>query len=242
MARPRPALARRLPDVITQTTLEYLYGAAPGPGEALAGGVKSSANVAAKAGDVPAAARVVRAVIRPDVVADIGRRFPGAVVVSVHAEEEAGRNKLPTVYAAALGDIGGLAVDDAVVQVNRVHHTGATARQRLARRPSFVGPVKLGSDYVLCDDVVTSGSSLAALRHFVEARRPGGAGDDPRLRPGEVRNESDPARQPAGNGRGGHGEIRPGPAGGYTLPVWHCPLRPSPHRVRRPCPPRIRLN
>ncbi len=158
------------PDVVTQSTLDALYGAALRPGDELADGVKSPTYLAAKAGDTDAAIHVVRAVIRPDLTADIGRRFPGAVVVSVHAEEEAGRNKLPTVYATALGDIGGLAVDDSIVQVNRVHHTGATARQRLARRPAFVGPVRPGCDYVLCDDVVTSGSSLAALRHFVEAR------------------------------------------------------------------------
>ena len=157
------------PAVLTQATLERLYSAALGPTESLTDSGRSPVYDAAKAGDSAAANLVVRAVIQPELVQTMAQAYPDAVVVSVHAEEAAGRNKLPQMYALAISDIGGLRIDDAIVQTNRTRHTGATARQRLSRSPTFFGPVQTGETYIIVDDVVTTGSSLAALRHYIEA-------------------------------------------------------------------------
>ena len=158
------------PEVLVQTTLEGLYGAALAPGEGIDAKGRSPAYLAAKAGDVDAARRVVEAVIRPEVTAGLAGRYPDATVVAVHAEERSGRNALPETYAVAIGEVAGLLVDDTIVQTNRTWHTGANARQRLARTPRFAGRVLSGRRYIVVDDVVTSGSSLAALRHFIEGR------------------------------------------------------------------------
>lgn len=157
------------PAVLTHTTLDVLYGAALRPDETLPDAGRSPMYEAAKGGDAAAANLVVRAVIKPEVVEAMAAKYPSAVVVSVHAEEAAGRNKLPQMYALAIGDIGGLRVDDEIVQTNRTRHTGATARQRLSRSPTFFGTVHSGEAYIVVDDVVATGSSIAALRHFIEA-------------------------------------------------------------------------
>ncbi len=158
------------PPVFSHVAVKELAALAADPAENVKVGAQSAAYKAAKAGDADAAARIVTAAIDPEAIADLGRRFPNAVVVFVHAEEAAGRNALPGLYAQAIGDITGLPVRDKIVQTNRVHHTGAGAWHRLVTPPAFDGPVEGGRDHILVDDAMTTGSSLAALRHYIESR------------------------------------------------------------------------
>jgi len=157
------------PQVVTHISLQRLQSTARGAGEELDEAGKSMAYRYAKAGDAEAARRVVEDVLKPELVLMLNRQFPEAIVASIHAEESTGVNKLSVMYARALGDIGDFELEDSIVQTNRAQHTGATARQRLARRVEFAGSVLSGRQYLIVDDVVTSGSSLAALRHFIES-------------------------------------------------------------------------
>lgn len=124
---------------------------------------------AAKAGDAAAAQRAVMALVKPEKARELAARFPGAILMAAHAEEASGRNAIPRVLANYLGRVTGLRVAVPVVQTNRVGHTGATMDHRMAFRPRFSGPVEAGQSYILLDDVVTSGSSLAELRDYVES-------------------------------------------------------------------------
>lgn len=40
--------------------------------------------------------------------------------------------------------------------------------QRLIHRPEFEGPVEVGAEYVLIDDVVNFGTTLAELAHYIQ--------------------------------------------------------------------------
>ena len=40
--------------------------------------------------------------------------------------------------------------------------------QRLIHRPEFEGPVEAGAEYVLIDDVVNFGTTLAELAHYIQ--------------------------------------------------------------------------
>lgn len=122
----------------------------------------------AKSGDVEAAFQVVRSLAKPHRLAELRGRFPGAIVVSVHAEEMAGRNQIPLALAEAIAD-DDLEVDVEIVQRNRTFHTDASAATRFLERPEFDGEVRAGARYIIVDDVTTSGSTLAALRDYIEA-------------------------------------------------------------------------
>lgn len=140
---------------------------------------------AAKKGDAEAATRVVRDMLRDRALERIrqalGDRKPvpphGAgsvgtppVVVAVKPADPEGRNALPQAYAAALGQRLGLTVDAGIVQTNRTGHTDSAANHRIVRRALFDGPVEPGRDYLIVDDHVTLGSTLADLKAYIEAK------------------------------------------------------------------------
>jgi tol-pal system-associated acyl-CoA thioesterase len=126
---------------------------------------------AKKSADPDAAFAVVTALIDParldDLRAIIGDRKP--TLVAVHADED-GTNALPAAYAAILGIRLGLPVDEEIVQINRTYRTGSDSLHRLLTRAEFEGPVRPGQTYVIVDDVVTQGGTLADLRSYIDGR------------------------------------------------------------------------
>lgn len=88
-------------------------------------------------------------------------------LLAVHAVEIAGMNAIPRVFARQLSQEFDLALESGIVQVNRVAHTKADGYHRLAFPPIFDGTVR-PTDYVLVDDFVGQGGTLANLRGFVE--------------------------------------------------------------------------
>ena len=96
--------------------------------------------------------------------------------VLLHAAETA--IKHDAVYAAAKSGDANAASDLVRRSVNfqamqRLAHTGADGFTRLARQASFAGDVEKGRCYVLVDDFIGQGGTLANLRGHVEAQ--GGA-------------------------------------------------------------------
>jgi hypothetical protein len=61
-------------------------------------------------------------------------------------------------------------VSGGIVQTNKVGHTRARAFQRLVTPATFEGPVHADANYVLVDDHVGLGGTLANLRGYIEAR------------------------------------------------------------------------
>ncbi|MGH8563273.1 MAG: phosphoribosyltransferase [Gammaproteobacteria bacterium] len=101
------------------------------------------------------------------------RRLAGdsrPTIVSVHAYEDLGVNAIPEAFADELAQRLGWPADDAIVQTNLVAHTGADGYGRLARQPAFDGTVHPGTDYVLVDDFVGMGGTLANLRGYIESK------------------------------------------------------------------------
>ena len=128
---------------------------------------------AAKAGDPAAALRLVQGLLKPETVEAVRQAFKpdtNTRIVAVHAEESAGRNKIPSMIALVLADKLGVEVDSNVVQINRVRRTGSNANHRLALLPQFAGNVEAGKNYILVDDTLTQGGTLAALRGYITNR------------------------------------------------------------------------
>lgn len=127
--------------------------------------------VEAKAGDAGAAIQLVRDVLSDDVVnavETIGEAMR-PVLVSAHAEEETGRNAIPQAFAAVLGQKLDWPVDNGIVQINIVNHTGSDGFSRLARPALFDGEVESREYYLLVDDFIGQGGTLANMRGYIEA-------------------------------------------------------------------------
>jgi hypothetical protein len=126
---------------------------------------------AAKRGDADAALRLVQATMSVDAVdalrSLIESRRP--TLVSAHALEREGVNAIPEALADELARLLDLPVDSSVVQTNVVSHTGADGFSRLARQAAFTGEIFAGTDYVMVDDFVGQGGTLANLKGIIEA-------------------------------------------------------------------------
>lgn len=126
---------------------------------------------AAKSGDDGAAADLVLEAFNLDQAMNLkriaGERAP--MLVSAHAFEREGVNAIPEVFADQLGKVLQWPVDAGVVQVNVVSHTGAGGFWRMARQAEFEGAVVAGQDYVLVDDFVGMGGTLANLKGYIES-------------------------------------------------------------------------
>ncbi|MEO8296359.1 MAG: transglycosylase SLT domain-containing protein, partial [Burkholderiales bacterium] len=127
---------------------------------------KHADHAAAKAGDLDAAVRLVDDVL-PDSAVEQLRELVGdsnALLVPVHAQEAAGRNKIPVAVADALSGRLSLTIDSRITQSNEVRRTGADGMARIARQPEFAGEVEPGRNYVLVDDTLTQGGTFAQLK------------------------------------------------------------------------------
>lgn len=126
---------------------------------------------AAKSGDAEAAMELVADTLNIRQVEALAAMFPGEspTLVSAHAYEREGVNAIPEVFADALGGLLAWPVDGNVVQSNIVAHTGAGGFERLARQASFDGAIEPGLSYVLVDDFVGMGGTLANLRGYIHA-------------------------------------------------------------------------
>ena len=91
-------------------------------------------------------------------------------LVSAHAFEREGINAIPEVFADQLGQVLGWPVDAGIVQTNVVAHTGSNGFWRLARQAEFEGQVTPGCEYVLVDDFVGMGGTLANLKGYIESQ------------------------------------------------------------------------
>ena len=131
---------------------------------------KHPAYEAAKSGDDVAATHLVLTCLNLAQVVALSQLVAGKrpTLVSAHAMERHGVNAIPEVFADELGRLLSWPVDAGIVQTNVVSHTGANGFWRLARQAEFDGAVQAGCDYVLVDDFVGMGGTLANLKGHIE--------------------------------------------------------------------------
>lgn len=127
---------------------------------------------AAKAGDDEAALRLIKGLINEKTIERLSAFLAGRkpIVVAIHAAEDAGRNRIPLQYAVALERRLGLEVNEDIVQINRAARRGSDATSRLTRRVSFDGTVEPGREYLIVDDHISMGGTIADLRAFIEGK------------------------------------------------------------------------
>ena len=90
------------------------------------------------------------------------------IVVGIHAQEKTGNNAIPRVYAKVLANRLGLNSDREIVQANVVSHTGAGGFHRLAAQPVFDGTVHHDRNYVIVDNFIGMGGTVANIKGHIE--------------------------------------------------------------------------
>ncbi|ABL66588.1 phosphoribosyltransferase [Chlorobium phaeobacteroides] len=128
--------------------------------------------LAAKSGDPDAAYLLVDALLNPIIVEQLAETFARQkpVLVSAHAVEGSGVNAIPEALADILAQQLGWPTDMSIVQINIVSHTGADGFSRLARQAKFDGDILAGKPYLLIDDFIGQGGTLANLRSHIMSR------------------------------------------------------------------------
>ncbi|MDF0750270.1 hypothetical protein NLU14_08510 [Marinobacter sp. 71-i] len=125
----------------------------------------------AKAGNIAAATELVDDLVTEATISRVksiaGDSRPR--LVPVMAEEASGDNAIPAAYAVKLGEALGLDVEADIVQSVRARRTGTGADYRLANHSTFEGPVVAGQSYLIVDDTMTMGGTLAGLRGHIKA-------------------------------------------------------------------------
>ncbi|QFY88603.1 hypothetical protein D5125_03405 [Magnetovirga frankeli] len=120
----------------------------------------------AKAGDLDAARRLVRDLVKPERIKALAQKFPDAIVVPVVEVESSGTNAIPLALAELLSDAG-LKIDRNIKQTSSGKRKNLNAAQRLLERKRFAGKVVKGGKYILVDDVLTQGGTAHELRHHL---------------------------------------------------------------------------
>jgi len=123
----------------------------------------------AKSGAVIAAVNLVLDSLSYELVGriheELGPYIP--ILLPVFAEEAIGMNVIPQALAEALADLLNWDVEERVFQTNVVGHTGAGGFVRLANQAIFEGSVESGLNYLLIDDFIGQGGTLANLRGHI---------------------------------------------------------------------------
>jgi predicted amidophosphoribosyltransferase len=129
--------------------------------------VRSNAEyAAAKTGDVASAKRLAATFAKRASLDALAALVAGidALIVPVHALEDQGINRIPSAFAELLAERLGLEVEAGIVQANVVNHTGASGWKRLASPAMFAGEAQAGRSYVIADDFIGQGGTIANLR------------------------------------------------------------------------------
>jgi hypothetical protein len=126
----------------------------------------------AKAGDAGAALLLVHDLLSEEAISHLESLLQGRqpFVVPVSAIEVAGFNAIPDAMTQVIGDrlkLPPLAAT--IVQSNKVAHTRADGWHRLVTPAMFTGTVVADADYLLVDDHIGFGGTLANLRGHIEA-------------------------------------------------------------------------
>lgn len=129
--------------------------------------------VQAKAGDREAAEQLVADLFNEVALEQLLHQVRGTkgLVAAVSALEDQGFNAIPDVLANEVALRLGWDLDQGDLrQINRVSHTRASGWHRLITQAEFAGDVQPGASYLLVDDHVGFGGTLANFRGYIESQ------------------------------------------------------------------------
>jgi len=136
-----------------------------------AGLSKTPRYMEAKKGNLEAATEIAQSLINKEKLIELNNALAAekaVTIVPVRQIDAEGRNRIPGAFASLIAEKTGWEVDKGIYQINKVSRTGKNAIERLFAQPLFDGPVVPGRTYVIVDDMVTQGGTLASLKAHIE--------------------------------------------------------------------------
>lgn len=121
-----------------------------------------------KSGDNKASDRAVEDLVKPEAI-EFAKSFgKDAIFVPIRSLEGTGENQIPTSLADYLSSKAEAILDTNIKHINKPEHTGKSVIYRILNPLLFDGKVEKGGQYVLIDDTVATGGSLADLGQYIE--------------------------------------------------------------------------
>jgi len=88
------------------------------------------------------------------------------IILPIMAEEKQGKNAIPMGMADVINRYTGWKVSENIYQINKAGHTGANGWHRITAL--FMGDVIIDAEYLILDDFIGMGSTLANIKSFIE--------------------------------------------------------------------------
>lgn len=126
--------------------------------------------IQAKSGNELSAIKLLTQLMTQKDIASIKHCLQGKspIIAPVLAIEFLGNNRLPMVFGQILANELNLPITFDIVQAVKANHTKASAYERIVRQAIFTGEVERGREYLIVDDTVAMGGTLAGLKGYIE--------------------------------------------------------------------------
>lgn len=122
-------------------------------------------------GDYTAAQEIIDDLLSEEALLEIDKRIKRKkpVIVAPSLSNNDPKNVIPIWLAHNIGHQLGLDVNRNIFQVDKNHRTNRSGFYRIANNTVFRGQVDVGQTYLIVDDVITMGGTIASLRNFIES-------------------------------------------------------------------------
>ena len=133
---------------------------------------KNMSYIAAKCGNDEAAIKLVDVNLTDDTTRAISYfiKDQNPCLLPVIATCEKGTDKIPLAMASVIADRLNLDVEIGIVQIDQLERNDDAPERLLGYNPRFAGTVETGRSYLILDDSLSMGGSVASLRGFIENR------------------------------------------------------------------------
>lgn len=120
----------------------------------------------AKTGDLRFAKELIKYLVKEEKIKEIINKFPNANLVPL---VKTGRtNKIPYAYALYLKSKNRNYKIANITQINKIKKTERSGIYRLINVNEFSGEIIPNENYIIIDDVITTGSTIKSLENFIK--------------------------------------------------------------------------
>jgi len=122
----------------------------------------------AKSGHYKEAVLLAQSFFNENLIQKLDNNYKSPIILPIMAEEKQGKNAIPMGMADVINRYTGWKVSENIYQTNKAGHTGANGWHRITTPALFMGDVVIGVEYLILDDFIGMGSTLANVKSFIE--------------------------------------------------------------------------